>query len=198
MEEENNQEIPQTNENVNSSSPKFDFKKYGPIIGIGVAVIAVIAILIGLFSGGPKKAVKKYVKAFNAGNAKKLVGCMDIAGMSSLSWDFDPDNFSDEDYKEFKEKYKEVEKEDIEKAKDLMLDSLKEVFDEMKDEVKSYSVKIKKFTEVKKIKKDLYSVTAEINMKAVPKDKDEEKTDETVESTFIIYKNKIISTDSLF
>ena len=196
MEEENKQEIPQTNESTTSAKPKFDFKKYLPLACIVVAVIAVIAVLIALFSGGPKKAVKKYVKAFNSLDAKKVINCIDIAGMSA-GYGIDSDDFTDEDYKEFKEAYKEVSKDDIKEAKEYMTDALEDTFKEIKEEAKSYKVKIKKFKDVKKINKDLYEVTTELNIKGVPKDEDEDEVDETEEATFIVYKGKIIGGSGL-
>lgn len=175
----------------------FDFKKYLPYIGIAVAVILVIVLLVAIFGGGPKKAVKKFVKAFNNGNASKLVDSIDFAGMEAWDYDYMKD-FDKDDYKDFKEDYKDVDKDDLKDAKKDAKDGLKETFDDMKDDYKSYKMKIEKIKDVEKLGKDLYKVKAKISLEAKPKDKDDDEIDESETMTFIVYKGKVIYCDMFF
>lgn len=177
----------------------FDFKKYLPIIGIVLAVIVLIIVLVSIFGGGPKGAVKKYINGINGKNASKVVDSMDFAGYAAWSEGrYDIKDFSKDDYEEFVDNYKEYTKEnkdEIKEAKEEAKDSLKEGFDEMKDTVKSFKVKVEEVKSSDKLGKDLYAVKAKISVNAVSKDKDDDEIDVSNVATFVVYKNKIISTD---
>ena len=88
----------------------FDWVKghIGITVGIVVAIIAVI-VCLSVFTGGPKKAVKRYIKAMNKMNTEKVIKCMDFAGSEAWGWKYDEDDFSEEDYDEFMKDYKEVD-----------------------------------------------------------------------------------------
>lgn len=198
MEEEENKTEPQVE--VQTESKKFDlksidYKKYLPYAGIALAVIVVIIILVAVLGGGPKKAVKKFISGMNGKNASKVVNSIDVAGMYTWAYSYyDEDDFSDEDYEEFLENYKDVDKDDIKEAKSTLKESMEDSFDDIKDEYKSYKFKIEKFKNVEKIAKNLYAVDAKVSITAKPKDEDEtDEIDESETVTFIVYKNKIIS-----
>ncbi len=203
MEEENNQEVTQENvqevkEEVKKETKKFDFKKWCPIIGGAVAVIIVLALVISSLIGGPKKAVKKYVSAINSKNAKKITKCIDYAGVKAWGYKYNANDFDKDDYKEFVEAYKDVDKDDIKDYKETSQEYMDDTMDELKDEYKSFKATVKEFKSVKKLGKDLYLVKARIHLKAVPKDKDEDTIDESETTTFVVYKNKLITTGSIF
>lgn len=167
----------------------FNLKKYFPFLGIAVLIIAVIAIIITVFGGGPKKSVKKFVKALDKCNASKLSDCIDFA--ASDAWmDIYLDEFDKDDYKDFKEEIKEVDKDDIKEDKKDFRDYMKEGFEEIKEECKSFKVKIEKIKSVKKLHGKVYKVEAIITVQA--KSKDDDEIDETETITFIVYKNKIV------
>lgn len=193
MEEEKKVEVEVKNEAPKFDLKKFDYKKYLPYIGIAIAVILVIIVLAAALGGGPKKAVKKYVNAMNKRNASKLVDSMDFAGVSAWSYRYDADDFSNDDYDEFIEKYKDVDSDDIKDAKKSAKKSLDSNFDDIKEDYKSYKVKVESIKSSKKLGKDLYAVKAKISIAAKPKDKDDDELDESDIITFIVYKNKVIS-----
>lgn len=174
----------------------FDLKKYLPIIGIVLAVIVLIIVLVSIFGGGPKKAVKNYLNAMSSMNASKLVNSIDFAAASAWKSSYDVKDFSKDDYKEFVENYKDVDKDDVKAAKELAKETFEEMFDGMKDEVKSFKMKVEKVKSTEKLGKDLYAVKATVSVVAKPKDKDEDAIDETTDMTFIVYKNKVIPTTS--
>lgn len=194
MEEENVQEV--KNETKKFDIKNFDLKKYLPIIGGVVAAIILVIVLISVFGGGPKKAVKTYISAINSQNAKKMFKIMDPVG--SVAWSYDEDDFDKDQYEEFIEEYEEYKEEyaeyleEYEDEMDDMLDEMDDSFDDISDEYKSYKVKVDEFKKVKKLGKNLYAVKAKISVKAKPKDKDEDEIDEAETMTFIVYKNKII------
>lgn len=176
---------------------EFNFKKYLPFIGIAVAVILVIVILALTLGGGPKRAVKKFVKAFNNGNASKLVDCIDFAGVEAWKYTY-MDDFDKDDYKDFKDDYKDVDKDDIKDTKKEAKDEFKDGFEEIKEDYKSYKMKIEKIKDVEKLGKDLYKVKAKISLEAKPKDKDDDEIDESETMTFIVYKGKVIYSDMFY
>lgn len=171
----------------------FDWKKYLPFIGIALAVILVIVILVAALGGGPKKTVKKFIKAMNKGNASKLVDCIDFAGAEAWSYKYMED-FDKDDYDDFKEAYKDVDKDDIKDMKKEAKDDFKDQFDEIKDNYKSYKMKVEKIKDTEKLGKDLYKVKAKISIVAKPKDKDDDEIDDSSTLTFIVYKGKLIYT----
>lgn len=177
----------------------FDWKKYLPFIGIAVAVLLVIIILVSVFGGGPKKAVKKYIKAMNKQNASKVVDSMDLIGIGCWSYSYDPDDFDKDDYDEFKDDYKDakddMDKDDLKDAQKEMKDKIKDGFDDIKDDYKNYKIKVEKFKEVKKLGKDLYKVEAKVSLEAKAKDKDDKDIDKADTATFVVYKGKLIYSD---
>ena len=151
--------------------------------------------------GGPKKAVKQYVSGMNKLNASKIIDSMDIVG--TMAWGYyDVDDFTDDDYDEFLEEYEEYEDEYGEEIRELLEDredDMDEMFEEYEDEYKSFKTKIEKFKGVEKLGKDLYAVEVKISMEVKPKDKDEEEMEESITTTFVVYKDKVISAgDILF
>lgn len=182
---------------VKDAEKKFDiksinYKKYLPYAAIALAVIVVIIILIVALGGGPKKTVKKYISSMNSKNASKAVEIMDFAGKKAWSYKYDVNDFSDDNYDEFIEKYKDVDKDDIKDAKKDAKEDFEENFDNMKEDYKSYKIKIDSFKSTEKIGKDLYAVKAKISMTAKPKDKDKDEIDNSSIMTFVVYKNKIV------
>ena len=193
MEEENKEEV--KNETKNFDLKKFDFKKYLPIIGGVVAVVILAIVLVSVFGGGPKKAVKKYISGMNSKNAKKVVKSVDPIGTAAWGWR-DIDDFEEEDYEEFIEEYEEYEEEmgdEIEDEIDDMIDTMDDSLDDLKDDYKSYKIKVEEFKKVEKLGKDLYAVKAKVSIKAKPEDKDDDEIDEAEIVTFVVYKNKIVS-----
>lgn len=194
MEEENKIE-PQVE--VNNESKKFDlktfdYKKYLPWAGIAVAVVAVIIILITLLGGGPKKAVKNFVNGMNSKNASKIINSIDFAGSEAWKYSYDPDDFSGEDYKEFIENYKDVDKDEIKDQQEEMKETLEYGFTEMKDKYKSFKMKIESFKSKEKIGKNMYAIKARVNLAVESNDEESDEIDTTKTATFIVYKNKIV------
>ena len=171
----------------------FDWVKghIGITVGIVVAIIAVI-VCLSVFTGGPKKAVKRYIKAMNKMNTEKVIKCMDFAGSEAWGWKYDEDDFSEEDYDEFMKDYKEVDEEEIKDEKKYLKKSLNSGFDDIKEDYKKYKMTLEEIKSVKKLGKDLYCVKAKITLFAKPEDKDEDEIDKTDTASFIVYKNKLI------
>lgn len=176
----------------------FDWKKYLPFIGIAVAVILLIIILVAIFGGGPKRAVKKYIKAMNKQNASKVVDSIDFVGMKCW-YEYDEDDFDKDDYEDFKDDYKDakddMDKDDLKDAQKELKDEIKDGFDTIKDNYKNYKIKVEKFKEVKKLGKDLYKVEAKISLEAKAKDKDDKDIDKSDTAVFIVYKGKLIDSE---
>ena len=174
----------------------FDWVKghIGITVGIVVAIIAVI-VCLSVFTGGPKKAVKRYIKAMNKMNTEKVIKCMDFAGSEAWGWKYDEDDFSEEDYDEFMKDYKEVDEEEIKDEKKYLKKSLNSGFDDIKEDYKKYKMTLEEIKSVKKLGKDLYCVKAKITLFAKPEDKDEDEIDKTDTASFIVYKNKLIYSD---
>lgn len=174
---------------------KSKIKKYLPYVVGALAIVGVIMLLISVFTGGPKKAVKKYISAFNKRNASKIVEITDFKGSEAWNYYYDVNDFSEDDYEEFIEAYKDIDSEDEKDAKKDAKEDYEDGFDEIDDDYKSYKMKIEKFKSVEEIAKDLYVVKAKISIKAKPDDKDVEEIDSAGIMKFIVYKNKIIYTD---
>ncbi len=154
------------------------------IVPVAVALVVVV-FAIGFLTGGPKRAVKKYVSAINSRNASKLVKSVDVIG--AQAW---VKCQGEED--DFKDAYDEVkDDEDEDDLKDEREESAKDMFDNFDDNYDSYKMKIVKFKGTKKLKKDLYEVKVQIETKT--KDKDGDKDEDTDTVKFIVYKNKVIS-----
>lgn len=192
----------QPKEKIAEGLKKFDFKKWGPIIGGAIAIIIILAVVISTFFGGPEKAVKNYISAINSKNAKKLVKCIDLIGQEAWKklYIYDVSDFTEDDYDEFIKNYKEIEKDtdkdELNKKTDKAIDSMDDTFDDINDEYKTFSMTINKVKSVDKIGNDLYAVKTRINIKVVPKDDDDDETDETKTITFVVYKNKLIGSDA--
>lgn len=174
----------------------FDWVKghIGITVGIVVAIIAVI-VCLSVFTGGPKKAVKRYIKAMNKMNTEKVIKYMDFAGAEAWGWKYDEDDFSEEDYDDFMKDYKEVDEEEIKDEKKYLKKSLNSGFDDIKEDYKKYKMTLEEIKSVKKLGKDLYCVKAKITLFAKPKDKDDDEIDKTDTASFIVYKNKIVYSD---
>lgn len=178
-----------------SENVKSNFKKYLPFIGIAVAVVLVIVLLVSLLGGGPKKVVKKFMNAMNKQKVDKLVECIDFAGSDAWKYSYDENDFSEDDYDEFIENYKDVEKDEIKEDRKDARESFESNFEEINDDYKSCKFTIKEFKSVKKLGADLYSVKAKISLVAKPKDKSDDEIDKTDTATFIVYKNKLVYSD---
>ena len=195
-------DVKQPKEKIAEGLKKFDFKKWGPIIGGAIAIIIILAVVISTFFGGPEKTVKNYISAINSKNAKKVIKCIDLIGQEAWRklYIYDVSDFKEEDYDEFIKNYKEIEKDtdkdELNKETDKAIDEMDDSFDDINDEYKSFSMKINKTKSVDKLGNDLYAVKARINLKAVPKDDDDDEMDKTQTITFIVYKNKLIGTNS--
>lgn len=163
-----------------------------PVISAIVAVILII-LVASMIVKTPKKVVKSYIKAFNSGNASKVVKLTDIKAQRVLG--YVSKSFDKDDYEEFIEDYEDYDKEINE---DDVKDGLEDVFDEIKDNYKSYKISVDEFKSVKKLGKDFYIVKARLSIVAKPKDKDEEKIDETETVYFAVYKNKMATGMSMF
>lgn len=143
-----------------------------------------------------KLKVKKYISAMNKQNAEKVVDCFDFAGQDAWSYWYDTDDFSEEEYIEFIEEYKSIEKEDITESKKYTVTTLTSAFAMMDMEYKNFKIKLEEIKDVTEIGKDLYAVDAKVSVYAKPVDKEEtDEIDETSVMTFVVYKNKIISSD---
>ncbi len=160
--------------------------------GIIVAIIAVI-IYLSVFTGGPKKAIKKYIKAMNKMNTEKVIKCIDFAGAEA--WIYDEDDFSEEDYEDFMKDYEEIDEEEIKDEEKYVKKSLNSGFDDIKEDYKKYKITLEEIKSVKKLGKDLYCVKAKITLFVKPKDEDEDEIDKTDTASFIVYKNKIVYSD---
>ena len=163
-----------------------------PVVSAVVAVILII-LIASMIVKTPKKVVKSYIKAFNSGNASKVVKLTDIKAQRVLG--YVSKSFDKDDYEEFIEDYEDYDKEINE---DDVKDGLEDVFDEIKDNYKSYKISVDEFKSVKKLGKDFYIVKARLSIVAKPKDKDEEKIDETETVYFAVYKNKMATGMSMF
>jgi len=171
-------------------------KSHIAIVTIVLALILAVIVCISIFTGGPKKAVKKYVSAMNKQDAEKAVECFDFAGQDAWSYWYDVDDFSEEDYAEFIEEYNNVEKEDISYLTKSTITALTASFSVMDLEYKNFKIKIEEFKDVEELGKNLYAVNAKVSVYAKPVDKEEtDEIDETNIMTFIVYKNKIINSD---
>lgn len=168
-------------------------KSHIKIVAIVVAVLVLAIILISIFSSGPKKAVKKYIKAMNNKNVDKYMKVIDFAGQEAWEYSFyDIDEFDEDDYDDFIEEYKEIDEDELKDTIKTLKKSMKSYFEEMEDDYKKYKIKIEEFKGVQKLGKDLYLVKAKISLKAVPEDEEDDEIDSASIQKFVVYKNKII------
>ena len=168
-------------------------KSHIKIIGIAAAALIAVIVLISVFTSGPKKAVKAYIKAMDKGNVDKYIRTIDFAGQEAWTYSFyNLDDFDKDNYKDFIEDYKDVDKEDLEDTVKSLEDTMEDSFDNMKDDYKKYKVKLEKFKGVEELGEDLYLVKAKVSVRAVPEDEDDEEIDSSNIYKFVVYKNKII------
>ena len=139
------------------------------LLGLVVVILAIV-LIGGLFGGGKKGVIKDFVKAGNAGNAKKLFKTVDMAGMSvfmQMSWE-------DEDLEDFYDEYKDYIKSDEWKdAEEEMDEYLEELEDEMEEPDDEDKIKIKEFGDVEKEGKNLWKIETTL----VSKEDDDEEVD---------------------
>ncbi len=167
-------------------------------VAIAVALIVVIVLICVFAGGGPKSAVKGFISGMNKKKAAKVVDNMDFAGSSAWSYTYDIDDFSEDDYDEFIDKYEDVDKDEIKEQEESLESTLEDGFDALDDEYKSYKFKIEEFKSSEKIAKDLYVVEAKIALSAKPEDEDTDEIDESDIITFIVYKDRIINSDIFY
>lgn len=161
-------------------------------VAIAVALIVVIVLICVFAGGGPKSAVKKFVKGMSTANISKIEKSVDFVGIEVWGYN-DPDDFSESDYDDFVSDYEDAKDEiDEDEIKDN-LDSLEEMLKDQKDEYKKYEMKVEEFKDVEKLGKDLYVVKAKISIKAEPEDEDLDEVDQSSVMPFVVYKDKIIS-----
>ena len=155
-------------------------------IVIAIAVVLVVAIVgVSFLSGGPKRAVNKYVKAYSKLDADKVLKACDVKGM--IAW-----QECDGKAKDFEDAYDDVDDDEVEEREDSLDDSL----DYLKDNYEKYSMKVEKIKKVEKEKncKGLYKVKAKVKLTTEDEDGDEDESSKTM--TFVVYKNKVIGTEN--
>ncbi len=171
-----------------------------------VAVIVVAIILVNLIGGSEKRIIKKHLSALNACDDSKVIKTMDLK--ASIAWAATYASKADDRVDDFKDALDDVESEQVDSRKDSIKDSVDK---DNKGKIKYKLLKIV-YTTKAKDDKNLKKVVAKIRTTAKP-DKDKEDDDEKDESiwkkekdftstsegyaTFIIYKNKIISSPIL-
>ena len=168
-----------------------------------VAVLVVAIIVVNLIGGSEKSAINKYLSALNDCDEAKVIKAMDLKG--AVAWSntttYDNDNAAED----FKDNYDKVESDDTDTLKKKIEDSVD------KDDKGKVKYKLLKIVSTAKAKDDnnLKRVVARIQMTVKPDKDDEDKDDDksmwkkqkkyTTETvgyaTFILYKNKVISTD---
>ena len=180
---------------------KNNFKKYLPYIVGAAAVVIVIILAVSLFTGGPKKAVKNYVKGMHRQKVSKVMKSIDLKGIEAWKYYGDLKEFEEKDYEEFIERYNEVDDEELEDAIKDYEDYIEDVFDDVDDNFKSYKYKLEKIKSVDKLGKDLFVVRAKISLEAKPEDPDDddiEEIDQASVKEFVVYKNKIVKLPGLY
>lgn len=161
-------------------------KSHVKLVAIIAAVVVVAIIVISFVTGGPKRAVKSYISAMNKGDIDKLVKTMDLKG--TLAW---TECGGEED--DFIDAYEDIDEDDDEVKDQLEAaeESLESLLDNIDDNFEKYSIKVKKIKEVEKLDNGLYEVKAQIETKSENDDGDEENSTDT--TTFIVYKNKVVT-----
>lgn len=141
-----------------------------------VAILAVILVIFTFFTRSPKAAVKDWVKAFNKGNAKKVMAVMDyegaaaftqiVTGSSYRGYTYKFEDFDDK-YDDIMDKVKDMDKDQKEaykEAKEDAIDKLQDTLDDFKDSKAKISVKKVKTEKVDDCKK-ITKVTATLELK---------------------------------
>lgn len=162
-----------------------------------IAVIIVAIIVVNLIGGSEKRVIKKHLAAVTACNDSKVLKTMDLEAAIAWSRASGEDRVDD-----FKDKLDKVEKED----KDSYKETIEKSID--KDDKGKAKVKLLKIVSKTKAKddKNLKKVVAKVKITVKPdKDKDDDEEDNIWKKekkytsvtqsyvTFILYKNKIIS-----
>lgn len=171
---------------------------------IAIVVIVLVAIIIVNLVGGPEKnAVKKYLSALNSCDDEKVLKAIDLKGYVAWSRTNTYDN--EDAAEEFKDTYDGIESEDTDSLKERIKDSVDK---DDKGKVKYKLLKII-YTTKAKDDKNLKKVVARVRMTVKPdKDDDDDKDSKSIwknekkytsvtegNATFILYKNKVISSD---
>ena len=182
-------------------------EKKGMNLGVKIAIIVVcIAVLAALVFLGYKliskntkdkgnngDVIQEYVEAFNDLDASKIIDCIDFAGFDAFaeiaskfySYDDFVNNFSDDDYKEFLDLCKKVDKEDAKEEKEESLEQLKDLIAEIKDEYDTYKVKFEGYENKKDLADDIYAADVKISLTT-----DDGESTDTYQ--FIVYNNKLL------
>ena len=170
------------------------------MIVISIIVIILIGVIIVLFLNfkeNPKRVIKQFVTAYNKQDVDAIMECLDFVGADS--WIFDEEDFSEEDYNDFLEWYKEGSEGDINALnayKKEVKENLEDGFNDMNESYKRVKVEIDDFKKVEEISDNLYTIKVVISGTTISNNENEEEIEAIVE-TFIVYKNKIISTEEM-
>ena len=162
---------------------------------IAIIFIGVIIVLFLNFKESPKKVIEQVITAYNKQDVDAIIECLDFAGADS--WYYDEEDFSEDDYNNFIEWYKEYSESDINEDKIEIRESLKNDFNNMNEMYKQIKLEIDDFKKVEEIGNNLYVIKAVISGTTVSNNEKEEEEIEAILETFIVYKNKIIYTDEL-
>ena len=167
------------------------------MIVISIIVIILIGVIIALFLNfkeSPKKVIKQFITAYNKQDVDAIIDCLDFAGADS--WYYDEEDFSEDDYNDFIEWYKEYSESDINEDKIEIRESLKNRFNDTNEMYKQIKLEIDDFKKVEEIGNNLYVIKVVIFGTTISHDENEEELEAILE-TFIVYNNKIIYTDEL-
>lgn len=170
-----------------------------------VCVIVVAILLLNLLGGSEKRVIKKHLSALNACNDSKVIKTMDLK--AAIAWANTYSSKNEDRVDDFKEAMDDVEKEQINSRKDSIEDSISK---DDKGKVKYKLLKVV-YTTKAKDDKNLKKVVVKIRTKSKPdKDDDDDDKEESLwkkekdftavtenYATFILYKNKIISSPLL-
>lgn len=160
------------------------------IILIAIIIVALIAFtLISKLTQNPEQAVKNYISAVNKMDAEKIISATDIKG--ALAYEKCSGLLSSSDIKEFEEKYKDLDSDDIKNRKDSLKASIE--YYSSSTEEKDYSIKLIRIKDMQESEdcKGLYTVNAKVRIKY--NDEDGDKQDIAKSVKFMVYKNKVIN-----
>lgn len=164
-------------------------KSHIKLILILVAIIIVVIIVIRIIAGGPERAVRNYVKAISDADVDKVIEQMDFRALKAWSeCDGDEDDFQDA-YDDI-----DVDDEDTKDEFDQAEKYFENLIDNITDNFEEYNVKVIEIKDKEKLAKDLYKIKAQVESKTVDEDGDERETSTT--TTFIVYKNKVVTMEN--
>lgn len=137
---------------------KIIFKIVLPIILvlIIVAIIAIIYMPKSNTKTSAKSALDKFAKALESKEVSKVLSCIDYKGVVAWNCGFDSDDFSNSDYKDFIEEYKDVGKKESNEAKENIKEYYENFFDSGDEEL------LLSYDKTKKLGKDLYSISVSL------------------------------------